>query len=170
MGLARIWVCEAAQPSSRREEEAMSLCIVDDEQRRDWLGLRTQIPQSPCGWAFGPSSLWIPAARGHLRRWCSSTMYTDIACVAPPCICPAALGTRCLLILGQAPRSGLFMMVCSEAAQTGMATRRIWQFSSQRDRGPRRHTRQYVEEPDRAQRCRHARIRRRSRSFMNNPG
>ena len=35
MGLARIWVCEAAQPSSRREEEAMSVHIVDDEQRSD---------------------------------------------------------------------------------------------------------------------------------------
>jgi hypothetical protein len=88
MGLARIWVCEAAQPSSRREEEAMSVHIVDDEQRRDRLGLRTQIPQPACGWAFGPSSLWVPAARVHLLRWRSSTMYTDIACVAPPCICP----------------------------------------------------------------------------------
>ncbi len=39
-----------------------------------------------------------------------------------------------------------------------------------RDRGPRRHTRQYVEEPEGAQRRRHARIRRRSRSFMNNAG
>ena len=73
MGLARIWVCEAAQPSSRREEEAMSVHIVDDEQRRDR-------PQHPC-------ALRVPAARGHLRRWCSSTMYIDIACVAPPCIC-----------------------------------------------------------------------------------
>ena len=38
-------------------------------------------PQHPC-------ALRVPAARGHLRRWRSSTMYTDIACVAPPCICP----------------------------------------------------------------------------------
>ena len=52
----------------------MSVHIVDDEQRRDR-------PQSPC-------ALRVPAARGHLRRWRSSTMYTDIACVAPPCICP----------------------------------------------------------------------------------
>ena len=59
----------------------MSMHIVDDEQRRDR-------PQAPCGWAFGPRSLWVPAARGHLLRWRSSTMYTDIACVAPPCICP----------------------------------------------------------------------------------
>ena len=59
----------------------MSVHIVDDEQRRDRLGLRTQIPQPPC-------ALWVPAARVHLLRWRSSTMYTDIACVAPPCICP----------------------------------------------------------------------------------
>ena len=52
----------------------MSVHIVDDEQRRDR-------PQPPC-------ALRVPAARGHLRRWRSSTMYTDIACVAPPCICP----------------------------------------------------------------------------------
>ena len=52
----------------------MSVRIVDDEQRRDCL-------QSPC-------ALRVPAARGHLRRWRSSTMYGDIACVAPPCICP----------------------------------------------------------------------------------
>ena len=30
----------------------------------------------------------VPAWRGHLLRWRSSTMCTDIACVAPPCICP----------------------------------------------------------------------------------
>ncbi len=54
------------------------------------------------------------------------------------------------------------MKVCSEAAQTGMDTRRA-------KGGFRMRTRQYVEESDRAQRRRHARIRRRSRSFMNNP-
>jgi hypothetical protein len=52
----------------------MSVHIVDDEQRRDR-------PQPPC-------ALWVPAARGHLRRWRSSTMYIDIACVAPSCIHP----------------------------------------------------------------------------------
>jgi hypothetical protein len=52
----------------------MSVHIVDDEQRGDR-------PQPPC-------ALWVPAARGHLRRCRSSTMYRDIACVAPPCICP----------------------------------------------------------------------------------
>ena len=35
-----------------------------------------------------PCALWVPAARGHLLRWRSSTMCTNIACVAPPCICP----------------------------------------------------------------------------------
>ena len=38
----------------------MSVYIVDDEQRRDR-------PQSPC-------ALRVPAARGHLRRWRSSTI------------------------------------------------------------------------------------------------
>ena len=52
----------------------MSMHIVDDEQRRDR-------PQHPC-------ALRVPAARGHLRRWRSSTMTIDIACVAPPGICP----------------------------------------------------------------------------------
>jgi len=51
------------------------------------------------------------------------------------------------------------MKVRSEAAQTGVATRRA-------TGGFRRRTWQYVEESDRAQRSRHARIRRRSRSFM----
>jgi len=69
----------------------MSMRIVDDEQRRDR-------PQSPCVHR-------VSSGAGHLRRWCSSTMYTDIACVAPPCIYPTALETRPLLILGQAPRS-----------------------------------------------------------------
>ena len=52
----------------------MSMHIVNDEQRRVRL-------QSPC-------ALRVPAARGHLRRWRSSEMTMDIACVAPPCICP----------------------------------------------------------------------------------
>ena len=39
-----------------------------------------------------------------------------------------------------------------------------------RDRGPRRRTRQYVEEPDGAQRSRHARIRRRSRKLVRSAG
>src|SRR5512145_392719 len=39
-----------------------------------------------------------------------------------------------------------------------------------RDRGPRRRTRRYVEESDRAQRSRHARIRRRSRSPARHAG
>ena len=55
----------------------MSVHIVDDEQRRDR-------PQSPC-------ALRVPAARAPLRRWRSSTMVTDIACAAPPCICPRSV-------------------------------------------------------------------------------
>ena len=56
----------------------MSRHIVDDGQRR----VR---PQHPC-------ALRVRAARGHLLRCRSSTMYTDIACVAAPRICP--LGAR----------------------------------------------------------------------------
>ena len=63
--------------------------VVDDEQRRDR-------PQSPCAQR-------VSSGAGHLRRWRSSTMYNDIACVAPPCTSPAALETRPLLILEQAP-------------------------------------------------------------------
>jgi hypothetical protein len=56
--------------------------IVDDEQRQSpHVNAGSIAPQPPC-------ALWVPAARGHLLRWRSSTMYTDIACVAPPCICP----------------------------------------------------------------------------------
>jgi hypothetical protein len=55
------------------------------------------------------------------------------------------------------------MKVRSEAAQMGMDTRRA-------KGGFRRRTRQYVEESDRAQHSRHAWMRRRSRSLMNNPG
>ncbi len=36
-----------------------------------------------------PCALRVPAALGHLLRWRSSTMCHDIACVAPPCICPS---------------------------------------------------------------------------------
>jgi len=62
------------------------------------------------------------------------------------------------------------MKVRREAAQTGMDARRIWRFSASATEGFRRCTRQYVEESDRAQRSKHARIHRRSRSFMNNAG
>ena len=74
----------------------MSVHIVDDEQRGDR-------PQYPC-------ALRVTGGAGHLPRWRSSAMYNDIACVAPPCICPARSaaggtvpGTRPLLILGRAP-------------------------------------------------------------------
>ena len=88
MGLTR-----RAQGARRRlmsRNARVAMHIVDDEQRRDR-------PQHPC-------ALRVPAMRRHLRRWRSSTMCTDIACVAPPCICPRPAGTRPLLILGQAPR------------------------------------------------------------------
>ena len=52
----------------------MSLHIVDDEQRRDR-------PQPPC-------ALRVPAARGHLLRYRSLTMHSDIACVTLPRIYP----------------------------------------------------------------------------------
>jgi len=52
----------------------MSLHIVDDEQCGD-----RRVSLCP---------LWVPAWQRHLPRWRSSTMCIDIACVAPPCICP----------------------------------------------------------------------------------
>ena len=65
---------ERAQGARRRRCRGTSLTIVNNEQRRDR-------PQSPC-------ALRVPAPRGPLRRWHSSTMTIDIACVAPPGICP----------------------------------------------------------------------------------
>ena len=105
MGLARSGSAERPSASSRREEEAMSMYIVDDEQRRIALGLRTQF-RNPH--AAGPQA--DPGPFGFRRRG-------GICGVAAPRRCtptspasrrlasaPAALGTRCLLILGQAPR------------------------------------------------------------------
>ena len=60
-------------------------------------------------------------------------------------------------------KPGLFMKVRSEAVQTGVDTRR----ATEGDTGV---LEQYVEEPEGAQRSRHARLCRRSRSFMNYPG
>ena len=76
MGIVR-----RAQGARRK---AMSVRIVDDEQRSDR-------PQDPC-------ALRVPAARAHLRRCHPSTMYTDIACGPAPSIC--ARGAR-----NAAPRS-----------------------------------------------------------------
>jgi hypothetical protein len=50
----------------------MSLCIVDDEQRRNR-------PQSPC-------ALRVPAARGHLRCCRASMMHNDITCGPAPSV------------------------------------------------------------------------------------
>ena len=55
------------------------------------------------------------------------------------------------------------MKVRSEAVKTGVDTRRATE-------GPAGVLEQYIEESERAQRSRHARMRCRSRSFMNNPG
>ena len=52
----------------------MSVHIVDDEQRRDR-------PHPHASYGFRRRG-------GHLLCWRSSTMCIDIACVAPPCICP----------------------------------------------------------------------------------
>jgi hypothetical protein len=54
------------------EEEAMSMHIVETSN----AGIARN-PHAPFGFR-----------RGHLRHWRSSTMYTDIACVALTCICP----------------------------------------------------------------------------------
>jgi hypothetical protein len=72
--IARYCAHGACEVNSRFQWLGMSMHIVDDEQRRDR-------PQHPC-------ALRVPAPRGHLRRWRSAAMYHDIACVAPPGICP----------------------------------------------------------------------------------
>ena len=53
---------------------AIPVWIVEEEQRRDR-------PQDPC-------ALRGAAAGGRLLRCGGSTMYTDIACAAAPCIRP----------------------------------------------------------------------------------
>ena len=73
MGLAR-----RAQGASRRRYRCTSLTTSNAEIARN--------PHAPFG--FRAPSRLRRSWRGHLRRWRSSTMYTDIACVAPPCICP----------------------------------------------------------------------------------
>ena len=106
MGLAGSGSAERPSARSRREEEAMSRRIVDNDQRRIALGLRTQF-RNPH--AAGP--LADPGPDGFRRR-------VGICSVDAPRRCTptspasrrlasahAALGTRCLLILGQAPRA-----------------------------------------------------------------
>src|SRR5881296_857807 len=66
MGIVR-----RAQGARRK---AMSVRIVDDEQRSDR-------PQDPC-------ALWVAAAGGRLLRCGGSTMCTDVACAAAPSIRP----------------------------------------------------------------------------------
>ena len=65
MGLAR-----RAQGARRRRCRCTSLTTSNAEIARN--------PHAPFGFR----------RQGHLRRWRSSTMCIDIACVAPPCICP----------------------------------------------------------------------------------
>ena len=63
----------------------MSMHIVDDEQRGDR-------PQPPCGWpAARPSSLWVPAARGHLPAAGRSAALALLDNVHGHCLRPAAL-------------------------------------------------------------------------------
>ena len=64
----------ACMVSARREEEAMSIHIVDDEQRSD----RRATPMRPPGSGLEGASASLALL----------TMCTDIACVALPCICP----------------------------------------------------------------------------------
>src|SRR6266545_5473178 len=54
--------------------KAIPVWIVEEEQRRDR-------PQDPC-------ALRVAAAGGRLLRCGGSTMCTDIACAAAPCIRP----------------------------------------------------------------------------------
>jgi len=63
----------------------MSMHIVEDKQRRDR-------PHPASGWPFGSVPFRVPAARGHLLCWRSSTMHTDIASSRRLASFPAALG------------------------------------------------------------------------------
>jgi hypothetical protein len=96
MGLARSGSAERPSVSSRHEEEAMSRHIVDDEQRRIVLGLRTQFrnPHTPFGFRRRGGICGVGAPR---RCTPTSPVSRRLA------YAPAALGTRYLLILGQAP-------------------------------------------------------------------
>ena len=67
---------------------AMSEHIVDDEQRSDRA-------QDPC-------ALRVAAARGHLRRWPTSTIYLTSPAVGRLAAGPAALATRPLVVLHRA--------------------------------------------------------------------
>ena len=104
----------------------MSVHIVDDEQRRDR-------PQPPC-------ALRVPAARGHLLRYRSSTMYRDIACVALPRIYPRGARNAA----PPSPRTG-------SSSRAGVLV-------------------QYVERDDRAQRSQDGWIRRRSKKLVRSAG
>jgi len=70
-GVARMGLARRAQGARRRRCRCTSLTTSN----------AAIVVQPPC-------ALWVPAWKGHLLRWRSSTMCTDIACVAPPCICP----------------------------------------------------------------------------------
>ena len=81
MGLAR-----RAQGARRRRCPCTSLTTSNAEIARNPHAAGPSDPDP-----FGFRRIWVCAAaqpRGHLLRWRSSTMYTDIACVAPSCICP----------------------------------------------------------------------------------
>ena len=69
--VARMGIVRRAQGATTK---AIPVWIVEEEQRSDR-------PQDPC-------ALRVAAARGHLRCWRPSKMYTDIACGPPPSIWP----------------------------------------------------------------------------------
>src|SRR5947207_14545897 len=85
--VARMGIVRRAQGATTR---AIPVWIVEEEQRRDRphsgpCNLRQtddgRAQQDPC-------ALRVAAAGGRLLRCGGSTMYTDIACAAAPCIRP----------------------------------------------------------------------------------
>src|SRR5881296_4475380 len=66
-----VWIVEEEQRSDRPHSGPCNLRQTDDGRAQ----------QDPC-------ALRVAAARGHLRCWRPSTMYTDIASGPPPSIWP----------------------------------------------------------------------------------
>ena len=82
-GVARMGIVMRAQDARRM---AMSEHIVPSAQARVTPSAHARVTEAEqrSDRAQDPCALRVAAARGHLRCWPTSTMYTDIACGRPP--------------------------------------------------------------------------------------